>query len=492
MNLSLNELKVIDYLEMIKKREITVEQVVRETINQIERIDKIIKAYLYVNKEEALLEAKKLDQKIKNNQNIPPLAGLPVAVKDIICTQKIETTCASKILKGFIPPYDATVVRKIKEAGGIIIGKTNLDEFAMGSSNENSAFQVTLNPWDITRVPGGSSGGSAAAVAADMALIALGTDTGGSVRLPASFCGLVGIKPTYGRISRFGVIAYASSLDQVGILAKGVKDVAVLMNIICGYDVFDATSANAEVPEFLSSCREGINDLKIGIPQEFFRQGLDKEVKEKVMKTIDKLARLGGNIEETSLPNIEYALPAYYLIAMAEASSNLAKYDGVQYGLRIEGNGDLEEMYLKTRSQGFGAEVIRRIMLGTYALSSGYYDAYYLKAQKVRTLIKRDFDNVFQKFDLLICPTSPVPPFKLGERTADPLTMFLTDVYTLPVNLAGLPGLSINCGFTSKDNLPVGLQIIGRPFEEEKVLKIAYNLEQELKEINTRKPNLSF
>lgn len=492
MNLSLNELKVIDYLEMIKKREITVEQVVRETINQIERIDKIIKAYLYVNKEEALLEAKKLDQKIKNNQNIPPLAGLPVAVKDIICTQKIETTCASKILKGFIPPYDATVVRKIKEAGGIIIGKTNLDEFAMGSSNENSAFQVTLNPWDITRVPGGSSGGSAAAVAADMALIALGTDTGGSVRLPASFCGLVGIKPTYGRISRFGVIAYASSLDQVGILAKGVKDVAVLMNIICGYDVFDATSANAEVPDFLSSCREGINDLKIGIPQEFFRQGLDKEVKEKVMKTIDKLARLGGNIEETSLPNIEYALPAYYLIAMAEASSNLAKYDGVQYGLRIEGNGDLEEMYLKTRSQGFGAEVIRRIMLGTYALSSGYYDAYYLKAQKVRTLIKRDFDNVFQKFDLLICPTSPVPPFKLGERTADPLTMFLTDVYTLPVNLAGLPGLSINCGFTSKDNLPVGLQIIGRPFEEEKVLKIAYNLEQELKEINTRKPNLSF
>lgn len=492
MNLSLNELKVIDYLEMIKKREITVEQVVRETINQIERIDKIIKAYLYVNKEEALLEAKKLDQKIKNNQNIPPLAGLPVAVKDIICTQKIETTCASKILKGFIPPYDATVVRKIKEAGGIIIGKTNLDEFAMGSSNENSAFQVTLNPWDITRVPGGSSGGSAAAVAADMALIALGTDTGGSVRLPASFCGLVGIKPTYGRISRFGVIAYASSLDQVGILAKGVKDVAVLMNIICGYDVFDATSANAEVPEFLSSCREGINDLKIGIPQEFFRQGLDKEVKEKVMKTIDKLARLGGNIEETSLPNIEYALPAYYLIAMAEASSNLAKYDGVQYGLRIVGNGDLEEMYLKTRSQGFGAEVIRRIMLGTYALSSGYYDAYYLKAQKVRTLIKRDFDNVFQKFDLLICPTSPVPPFKLGERTADPLTMFLTDVYTLPVNLAGLPGLSINCGFTSKDNLPVGLQIIGRPFEEEKVLKIAYNLEQELKEINTRKPNLSF
>ncbi len=490
--MSLNELTVIDYLEMIRKREITVEQVIKDTIKHIDRVDEVLKSYLYINREEALKEAKKLDKTIKNNKDIPPLAGLPIAVKDIICTKGIETTCASKILKGFIPPYDATVVKRIKEAGGIIIGKTNLDEFAMGSSNESSAYQVTLNPWDITRVPGGSSGGSAAAVAADETLIALGTDTGGSVRLPASFCGVVGIKPTYGRISRFGVIAYASSLDQVGILGKGVKDVAVLMNIICGYDSLDSTSVNVSVPDFLSSCREGINDLKFGLPREFFSQGLHSEVKEKVMKCIDKLCQLGGKVEETSLPNIEYALPAYYLIAMAEASSNLAKFDGVQYGLRIEDSGDLEDMYLKTRSQGLGAEVIRRIMLGTYALSSGYYDAYYLKAQKVRTLIKRDFDNVFQKYDLLICPTSPVPPFKVGERIADPITMFLTDVYTLPVNLAGLPGLSINCGFTNRENLPIGLQIIGRSFEEEKILRVAYNLEQEWKEIKAKKPNLSF
>ena len=483
---------MIDYLEMIKNREITVEQVIKDIFHSIDRIDKTLKAYLFVNKEGALLEAKKIDQKIKNNQDIPPLAGLPIAIKDIICTKDMETTCASRILKGFIPPYDATVVRRIKDAGGIIIGKTNLDEFAMGSSTENSAFQVTLNPWDITRVPGGSSGGSAVAVAADEALIGLGTDTGGSVRLPASFCGIVGIKPTYGRISRYGVISYASSLDQIGILGKGIKDVAKLMNVICGYDSLDSTSANLSVPDFQSSCREGISDLKFGVPREFFSHGLDGEVKRKIMDAIHKLSRLGAKIEETSLPNIEYALPAYYLIAMAEASSNLAKFDGVQYGLRIEESDDLEDMYLKTRSKGFGAEVIRRIMLGTYALSSGYYDAYYLKAQRVRTLIKKDFDNVFQKYDLLICPTSPIPPFKVGERIDDPLTMFLTDAYTLPVNLAGLPGLSMNCGFTDKGKLPVGIQIIGRAFEEEKMLRVAYNLEEELKEINSVKPDLSF
>lgn len=492
INMQLNELTAIDYLEMVKNRKISVEQVILSLFHQIDKVDKMLKAYLKVNRDKALLEAKKIDKKLKNNEEIPPLAGLPIAVKDIICTEGMETTCASKILKEFIPPYDATVIKKIKEAGGIIIGKTNMDEFAMGSSNENSAFQVTLNPWDITRVPGGSSGGSAAAVAADEALVALGTDTGGSVRLPASFCGIIGIKPTYGRISRYGVISYASSLDQVGILSKRVKDAALLMKVISGYDALDSTSADIAVPDFLASCQDGIEDLKIGVPQEFFQSGLDIEVKERVLEAIDMISKLGSKMERTSLPNIEYALPAYYLIAMAEASSNLARYDGVQYGLRIEDNGTLEDMYTKTRSTGLGAEVIRRIMLGTYALSSGYYDDYYLKAQKVRTIIKQDFDHIFQKFDLLLCPTSPIPAFKVGERISDPLTMYLTDAYTLPVNLAGLPALSMNCGFTKKDNLPIGLQIIGRYFEEDKILRVAYNLERQLAEINRTKPNLSF
>ncbi|KUK98004.1 MAG: Glutamyl-tRNA(Gln) amidotransferase subunit A, partial [Atribacteria bacterium 34_868] len=333
INMQLNKLTAIDYLEMVKNRKISVEQVILSLFHQIDKVDKILKAYLKVNRDKALLEAKKIDKKLKNNEEIPPLAGLPIAIKDIICTEGMETTCGSKILRGFIPPYDATVIKKIKEAGGIIIGKTNMDEFAMGSSNENSAFQVTLNPWDITRVPGGSSGGSAAAVAADEALVALGTDTGGSVRLPASFCGIIGIKPTYGRISRYGVISYASSLDQVGILSKRVKDAALLMKVISGYDALDSTSADIAVPDFLASCQDGIEDLKIGVPQEFFQSGLDIEVKERVLEAIDMISKLGSQMERTSLPNIEYALPAYYLIAMAEASSNLARYDGVQYGL---------------------------------------------------------------------------------------------------------------------------------------------------------------
>jgi len=486
--LQLNELKGTDYIEMVRQKKVTVEQVMIDIFNQIDRVDEKLKAYLRINRKGALEEAKTIDQKIKNNSKIPPLAGLPVAIKDIICTKGIETNCASKILQGFVPPYDATVIRKIKKAGAIIIGKTNMDEFGMGSSNENSAFQVTLNPWDITRVPGGSSGGSAVSIAADEALMALGTDTGGSIRLPASFCGIVGMKPTYGRVSRYGVIAYASSLDQVGTLTKSVKDAALMMNVISGHDDMDSTSADIPVPDFLDSCREGIKDLKFAIPREYFKQGLNAEVKDSVMKAINTFSELGGKVEEVSLPNIEYALPAYYLIGMAEASSNLAKYDGVQYGLRTGDSNNLEDMYKKTRSTGFGPEVIRRIMLGTYALSSGYYDAYYLKAQKVRTLIKKDFDDVFKKFDIILSPTSPVPAFKVGEKMDNPLTMYLTDVYTMPVNMAGLPGLSINCGFTAKDTLPIGLQIIGRAFEEEKILRVAYNFESHSGKTCSRKP----
>ncbi len=487
----LNELNVVDYLSKINRREISAELVLKDIFKQIDRVDKTIKAYLYLNRKEALLEAKEIDRKIKNN-DIPPLAGLPIAINDNICIRGMETTAASKILKGFIPPYDATVVRKIKEAGGIIIGKTNLDEFAMGSSCENSAFQSTLNPWDRTRVPGGSSGGSAAAVSAGEALAALGTDTGGSVRLPASFCGIPALKPTYGRISRYGVIGYASSLDQIGIMGKEIKDLAILMNVISGYDYLDSTSSDISIPDFLLSCREGINDLKIGIPEEFFNQDLDLRVKEKVLDSINKVSQLGGKLEETSLPNIEYAIPAYSIIAMAEASSNLARFDGIQYGLRIEDSDDLEEMYSKTRGSGFGAEVIRRVLLGTYVLSSSHYDDYYLKAQKIRSLIKKDFDSVFQKYDFLISPTSPILPFKIGEKAEDPLANILTEVYTSPVNLAGLPAISINCGFTKNEKLPVGLQIIGRPFEEEKMFRIAYNLEQTFREINSVKPDLAF
>ena len=488
----LNELKVVDYLKMIKEGKISVEQVVKDIFCQIDKVEPTVKAYLYLNKEEALSEARKMDQGIKKGQGMPPLAGLPIAIKDNVCTQGIETTCASRILKGFIPPYDATIVKKIKEAGGIIIGKTNLDEFAMGSSTENSAFHTTLNPWDVTRVPGGSSGGSGAAVAADETLIALGTDTGGSVRVPASFCGICGIKPTYGRISRYGVISYASSLDHVGILSKDVSDAALLMNIICGYDAYDSTSCDLPVPNFSLSCREGINDLKFGVPCEFFSSEVDPEVREQVKGTIEKISKLGGKVEETSLPHLEYALPSYYVIAFAEASSSLARFDGVQYGLRIDDNDDLEDMYLKTRSKGFGTEVLQRIIMGTYALSAGNYEEYYLKAQKVRALIKVDFDHAFQKFDLLIGPTSPILPFKIGAGKKDPLAILLADAYAVLGNLAWLPSLSLNCGFSKNDNLPIGLQIIGRAFEEEKVLRAAYNLEVALEEVNKIRPNLSF
>jgi len=487
---TLNQLTAHEVVSLIKKKKITAYEVMQDVFNQIDKVDNSIKAFLVLNREEALKQAKEIDAKVKNGEKILPLAGVAVAVKDIIATRGTETTCGSKILKGFIPPYDATVINRLKEAGAIIIGKTNMDEFAMGSSTENSAFGPTHNPWDLERVPGGSSGGSAAAVASDETLVALGTDTGGSIRQPASLCGMVGLKPTYGRVSRYGLVAYASSLDQVGTITKDVTDSALIMKVISGHDYKDSTSASLEVPDYLKSCQEGIEGLKIGVPKEYFIEGIDPEVKDAIDKTLKLFERLGAKIEEISLPHTEYALPAYYLIATAEASSNLARYDGVQYGYRTENCEDLSSIYKRTRSEGFGNEVKRRIMLGTYALSSGYYDAYYLKAQKVRTLIKEDFDKAFSKYDILITPTSPTPAFKLKEKIADPLTMYLTDIYTLPINLAGVPAISLNCGY-NKNNLPIGLQIIGKPFDEETIIRAAYNFEQN-NDVEKRKPEMNF
>jgi len=486
--LTLNQLTAHEVVDLIKKKKITTYEVMQDIFDRIDKVENLIKAFIIINREEALRQAKEVDVKVKNGEELPPLAGVTVAAKDILVIKGMETTCGSKILKGFIPPYSATVINRLKEAGAIIIGKTNMDEFAMGSSTENSAFFSTRNPWDLERVPGGSSGGSAAAVAVDETHIALGTDTGGSIRQPASFCGVVGLKPTYGRVSRYGLIAYASSLDQIGPITKDVVDCALIMNIIAGHDNKDSTSIDLEVPDYLRSCQEGIKDIKIGVPEEYFVKGIDIEVKDAINKALRVFERLGAKIEVVSLPYTEYALPAYYLISTAEASSNLARYDGVQYGYRAEDCKDLSSMYERTRSEGFGKEVKRRIMLGTYALSSGYYDAYYLKAQKVRTLIREDFSKAFNKYDILVTPTSPTPAFKLNEKIADPLTMYLSDIYTIPINLAGIPAISLNCGY-SKNNLPIGLQIIGKPFKEETILRVAYNFEQNC-EIEKRKPEI--
>ena len=402
---------------------------------------------------------------------------MPIAIKDVICIQGSLTTCGSRILEGFVAPYDATVTEKLRHAGAIFIGKTNLDEFAMGSSTENSAFIKTRNPWDLDRVPGGSSGGSAAAVAAGLCAGALGTDTGGSIRQPASFCGVVGIKPTYGRVSRFGLVAFASSLDQIGPITRDVEDAAIMLQAIAGYDPGDSTSVDLPVPDYRAALKEPIRGLRLGIPREYFIEGTDPEVAEAVRNAISTCRELGAQIVDISLPHTEYGIAAYYIIAPAEASSNLARYDGVKYGHRAQGARDLIEMYRKSRSQGFGAEVKRRIMLGTYVLSAGYYDAYYRKASQVRTLIRRDFLEAFEKCDAILAPVSPIPAFKIGEKFDDPLQMYLSDVFTLPASLAGIPGISVPCGFTS-EKLPIGLQILGPHFREELILRIAYQFEQ--------------
>ncbi|BAW96036.1 glutamyl-tRNA(Gln) amidotransferase, A subunit [[Synechococcus] sp. NIES-970] len=465
--------------QLITKERSAVE-ILTATFAHIEAVEPKVKAFLTLTKDQALTQAAQVDEKIARGETIGLLEGIPIAIKDNLCTKGIQTTCASRILEGFVPTYESTVTQKLREAGAIMVGKTNLDEFAMGSSTENSGYQVTGNPWDVTRVPGGSSGGSAAAVAAGEAPIALGSDTGGSIRQPASLCGVVGLKPTYGLVSRFGLVAYASSLDQIGPFARTVEDTAILLEAIAGYDPKDSTSLDVEIPQYSQLLQTDLpkdKPLKIGIIQETFGEGLEPEVAAAVQQAIAQFQALGVEIETISCPRFRYGLPAYYIIAPSEASANLARYDAVKYGRRSDSANNLVDMYTQTRAAGFGPEVKRRIMLGTYTLSAGYYDAYYLKAQKVRTLIKEDFDNAFAKVDLLICPTSPSTAFKAGEKTDDPLSMYLSDLMTIPVNLAGLPALSLPCGFDTQ-GLPIGMQLIGNVLREDLLLQAAYAYEQ--------------
>ncbi|MDI6706834.1 MAG: Asp-tRNA(Asn)/Glu-tRNA(Gln) amidotransferase subunit GatA [Bacillota bacterium] len=474
--MKLHHMTVSQVADRIRKREISSEEVTRYIIDRIKEVDDRVGAYITVTEEQALAKAREVDRLIGEGEALADIAGVPMALKDNMCTEDIKTTCASNILNNFVPPYSATVYSRLDRAGGVLVGKTNMDEFAMGSSTENSGFKKTYNPWDLQRVPGGSSGGSAAAVASGTAFFALGSDTGGSIRQPAALCGVVGMKPTYGRVSRYGLVAFASSLDQIGPITRDVTDCAIVLNHISGYDEFDSTSVDLDVPDFTRSLKGEIKGFRVAIPAEYFAEGIDPHVKNTVMAAIKDFEKLGAVCEEVSLPHTEYALAAYYIIASAEASSNLARYDGIRYGYRAEGFKDLKDLFVATRSRGFGDEVKRRIMLGTYALSSGYYDAYYKKAQKVRTLVKQDFDRVFDGYDVVVCPTSPTVAFKAGEKTHDPLQMYLSDVYTIPVNIAGLPGISVPCGFV--DGLPVGLQIIGKPFDEGTVLAAAYAYEQ--------------
>ncbi|RYD05661.1 glutamyl-tRNA(Gln) amidotransferase [Desulforamulus aquiferis] len=461
---------------MLTKKEISASEITSEVFKRIDRVEEKVKSFITQTREHAEAAAANTDRKIAAGEKIGPLEGIPVAIKDNMCTEGILTSCASKILNKFVPPYTATAVDKVYAAGMALVGKTNMDEFAMGSSTENSGFFPTHNPWDLERVPGGSSGGSAAAVAAGEAIVALGSDTGGSIRQPASFCGVIGMKPTYGAVSRYGLVAYASSLDQIGPFTKDVTDMALMLNAICGHDPLDSTSANLKQSDYTKALVNDIKGLKIGVPKEYLAEGIDPQVKERILEAINKLTSLGAYVEETSMPHTDYAMPAYYLIATAEASSNLARYDGVGYGLRVEDAEDVIDMYMRSRSLGFGTEVKRRIMLGTYSLSAGYYDAYYLKALKVRTLIKQDFDRAFEKYDLLLSPTSPSTAFKIGEMVNDPVQMYLQDVCTIPVNLAGIPALSLPCGLVN--NLPVGLQLMGKAFDEGTLLRAAYTLEQ--------------
>ena len=482
--MELNTLTGHRLIELLDKKDISPIDICNNIINKIEKTEKSLNALAHFDKENSLERCKNLSKTARRGA----LRGIPIFIKDNICVKGELTTCSSKILKGFKPPYNATVIEKLIGLDAVLMGKTNMDEFAFGSSTETSCYGPTRNPWDLERIPGGSSGGSAAAVSADEAIFALGSDTGGSIRQPASVCGVVGLKPTYGRVSRYGLIAFASSLDQIGPITKDVEDAAILLRAISGHDEMDSTSANIPVPDYMSGIKKSIKGLRLGIPKEYFMGGMDEEVKNSIKSAIEKLEKLGAVCENTSLPHTEYAVSVYYLVATAEASSNLARFDGVQYGLRPENIKSIADMYKKTRKEGFGDEAKRRIILGTFALSSGYYDAYYLKALKVRTLIKKDFDEAFKKFDAIITPTSPTAAFKIGEKISDPLTMYLSDIFTISANLAGIPGISIPCGFT-KSNLPIGLQILGKPFDEEMILRIAYNYEQNT-EWHKRRPQL--
>ena len=474
--MQIHSLSIHEIHDLLKSGQIGAVETVSAFLERIRALDPKVNAYLSIMGEQALDEARLFDSG-KKDYSASPLAGVPIAIKDVICIHGSITTCGSRMLQGFVAPYSATVIEKLVQAGAIFIGKTNMDEFAMGSSTENSAFMKTRNPWDLDRVPGGSSGGSAAAVAAGLCAGALGTDTGGSIRQPSSFCGVTGIKPTYGRVSRFGLVAFASSLDQIGSITRDVEDAAILLQAIAGYDPRDSTSVDLPVPEYRAALKETIRGLRLGIPREYFIEGTDPEVEAAVRNAISTCRQLGAHIVDISLPHTEYGIAAYYIIAPAEASSNLARYDGVKYGHRAQGTMDLIEMYRKSRSQGFGAEVKRRIMLGTYVLSAGYYDAYYRKASQVRTLIRQDFLDAFEKCDAILAPVSPIAAFRMGEKIDDPLQMYLSDVFTLPASLAGIPGISTPCGFTSQ-NLPIGLQILGPHFREELILRIAYQFEQ--------------
>ncbi|MXY49092.1 MAG: Asp-tRNA(Asn)/Glu-tRNA(Gln) amidotransferase subunit GatA [Gemmatimonadetes bacterium] len=512
---NLIEMAAHELAPRIQSGEVTAEEVAREVLSLIEEKDPAINAYLAVDREAVIEDARDVDRRIAAGETTGPLAGVPIAIKDAICTKDLETTCASRILEGFVPPYDATVIARLRAADAVIVGKTNMDQFGMGSSNENSGFDVCRNPLDTSRVPGGSSGGSAAALAAGTAVLALGEDTGGSIRQPAAFCGVVGLKPTYGRVSRYGIIAYGSSFDQVGPMARNVEDCAQLLGVIAGHDPMDTTSASEAVPDYTATLKQDIAGLRIGVPEEYLAEGLDASVKESVSRAIERMESLGARVESVHLPHTEYAVAAYYILVTAEASSNLARYDGVKYGFRGDQDGGasateapaggsgvapeapatpadsgtgvgapalapedrLDAMYGSTRSGGFGLEVKRRIMLGTYVLSAGYYDAYYDKAQRVRTLIKGDFDQAFEKVDLLVAPTTPTTAFRIGEKIDDPLQMYLSDVYTVPINLAGVPAISLPCG-TDPGGMPIGLQIIGPHFGEERILRAAFAFEE--------------
>ena len=475
--MELYELSVTELTAKLKNREITTVDVVNAYFKRIEEIEPKVDAFLTLTKEDALKRAEELQQKIDNNEKLGKLFGVPIAIKDAICTNGIRTTSASKMLEDFIPPYDATVIELLKNEDAIIIGKTNLDEFAMGSSTEYSAFKTTKNPYDLSRIPGGSSGGSAAAVASYMAPCALGSDTGGSIRQPASLCGIVGMKPTYGLVSRYGLIAYASSFDQIGPFTRNVEDMALILNTIVGTDEKDSTSIGREKEDYTKYLTQDVKNIKIGVPKEFFADGLNPEIKENVLKAVEKYKELGATVEECSLNIAEYCLATYYVVACAEASSNLARFDGIRYGHRTEEATNLKELYKKSRKEGFGEEVKRRIFLGTAVLSSGYSDKYYAKAQEARNAVKAQFAECFKKYDFILTPTSPCEAFKFGEKTSDPLEMYLADIYTVPVNIAGLPAISIPCGFT-KNNLPIGMQLIGNYFSEGKMIQTAYAYEK--------------
>jgi len=489
----LNQFTANQLLELIKRRKVNFQDILESIKNRIKQIDSQIKAYVRCDGL-PFFSTENETTKQRNNETTDILNGIPISIKDNICTKGYNTECCSKILQGFKPTYNATVIQRLIDAGAKILGiKNNMDEFAFGSSTENSCFGPTRNPWDLEKVVGGSSGGSAAAVAADEAIAALGSDTGGSIRQPACFCGVVGLKPTYGRVSRFGLIAFASSLDQIGPITKDVRDCALILKVIAGFDPLESTSVNLPVPDYTQSLINDVKAIKIGIPREYFIEGIDKEVKEVTLKAIEKLRQLGAQIHEINLPHTEYAVPVYYIIATAEASSNLARFDGVQYGLRSsaqEYNGDniMIRMYKTTRGEGFGQEAKRRIILGTFALSYGYYEAYYLRAQKVRTLIKQDFDKAFENVDCIVTPTSPSVAFKIGEKIQDPLKMYLSDIFTISANLAGIPAISIPCGFTNS-SLPVGLQILAKSFDEEMLFRVAYTYEQNT-DWHLRKPKI--